>query len=213
MMNDQQILIGCKKKEKRAQKCLYDRYSGLLLGICVRYATDVPEAEDILQDSMLKVYLNIGDYSGEGSFIGWMRKIVINTAITHYHKNLKHKRYVEIEEVFSSEVGKDDFPDTPFTAEELKSILDQLPTGYKTVFNSVKKCGKCLVVTEEPSENSFSRALQGRIQEECFRELDAPVMVIGSENMPAIPLNSTLEKTMIPSTEKVKTKIQELLNY
>ncbi len=87
------------------------------------------------------------------------------------------------------------------------------PLDYKTVFNSVKKCGKCLVVTEEPSENSFSRALQGRIQEECFRELDAPVMVIGSENMPAIPLNSTLEQTMIPSTEKVKAKIEEILKY
>jgi len=87
------------------------------------------------------------------------------------------------------------------------------PLDYKTVFNSVKKCGKCLVVTEEPSENSFSRALQGKIQEECFRELDAPVMVIGSENMPAIPLNSTLEQTMIPSTEKVKLKIGEILKY
>ena len=72
---------------------------------------------------------------------------------------------------------------------------------------------KCLVVTEEPSENSFSRALQGRIQEECFNYLDAPVMFIGSENMPAIPLNSTLEQTMIPSTKKVKEKINALLNY
>ncbi|MDX1462666.1 MAG: thiamine pyrophosphate-dependent enzyme [Marinirhabdus sp.] len=87
------------------------------------------------------------------------------------------------------------------------------PLDYDTVFKSVKKCGKCLVVTEEPSENSFSRALQGRIQEECFQQLDAPVMVIGSENMPAIPLNSTLEETMIPSTEKVKAKIEEILGY
>ena len=87
------------------------------------------------------------------------------------------------------------------------------PLDYETVFKSVKKCGKCLVVTEEPSENSFSRALQGRIQEECFQQLDAPVMVIGSENMPAIPLNSTLEETMIPSTEKVKNKILTLLKY
>lgn len=87
------------------------------------------------------------------------------------------------------------------------------PLDYDTVFKSVKKCGKCLVVTEEPSENSFSRALQGRIQEECFQYLDAPVMVIGSENMPAIPLNSTLEQTMIPSTEKVKQKIVALLQY
>ena len=87
------------------------------------------------------------------------------------------------------------------------------PLDYKTVFNSVKKCGKCLVVTEEPSGNSFSRALQGRIQEECFNYLDAPVMIIGSENLPAIPLNSTLEQTMIPSTKKVKEKINVLLDF
>ncbi|NGX83414.1 alpha-ketoacid dehydrogenase subunit alpha/beta [Aequorivita sp. KMM 9714] len=87
------------------------------------------------------------------------------------------------------------------------------PLDYETVFKSVKKCGKCLVVTEEPSENGFSRGLQGRIQEECFQYLDAPVMLIGSENMPAIPLNSTLEETMIPSTEKVKKKILDILGY
>ncbi len=87
------------------------------------------------------------------------------------------------------------------------------PLDYDAVFKSVKKCGKCLVVTEEPSENSFSRALQGRIQEECFQQLDAPVMIIGSENMPAIPLNSVLEQTMIPSVEKVKAKIKVLLDY
>ncbi|WP_310991385.1 alpha-ketoacid dehydrogenase subunit alpha/beta [Aequorivita marina] len=87
------------------------------------------------------------------------------------------------------------------------------PLDYETVFKSVKKCGKCLVVTEEPSENGFSRGLQGRIQEECFQQLDAPVMLIGSENMPAIPLNSTLEEAMIPSTEKVKNKILEVLGY
>ncbi|MEM0519109.1 alpha-ketoacid dehydrogenase subunit alpha/beta [Aequorivita flava] len=87
------------------------------------------------------------------------------------------------------------------------------PLDYETVFKSVKKCGKCLVVTEEPSDNGFSRGLQGRIQEECFQQLDAPVMLIGSENMPAIPLNSTLEETMIPSIEKVKKKILEILKY
>ena len=87
------------------------------------------------------------------------------------------------------------------------------PLDFKTVSNSVKKTKKCLVVTEEPVNNSFAMALAGRIQEECFEYLDAPVGTIGSENMPAIPLNSTLEQTMIPSTEKVKTAIQELLDY
>jgi len=96
---------------------------------------------------------------------------------------------------------------------EIVDLRTLYPLDEKTIMNSVKKCGKCLVVTEEPSDNTFARALSGKIQEECFKELDAPVMVIGSENMPAIPLNSTLEKTMIPSTEKVKIKIQEIMNY
>lgn len=96
---------------------------------------------------------------------------------------------------------------------EIVDLRTLYPLDEETIMESVKKTKKCLVVTEEPSNNSFSRALSGKIQEECFRSLDAPVMTIGSENMPAIPLNSTLEQTMIPSTEKVKVKINELLNY
>ncbi|SDS67523.1 alpha-ketoacid dehydrogenase subunit alpha/beta [Winogradskyella sediminis] len=96
---------------------------------------------------------------------------------------------------------------------EVIDLRTLFPLDEDTIMKSVKKTGKCLVVTEEPSNNSFARALSGKIQEECFKHLDAPVMTIGSENMPAIPLNSTLEQTMIPSTEKVKAKIEALLNY
>jgi 2-oxoisovalerate dehydrogenase E1 component len=96
---------------------------------------------------------------------------------------------------------------------EIIDLRTLYPLDEDTIVKSVKKTGKCLVVTEEPSNNSFARALAGKIQEECFKYLDAPVMTIGSENMPAIPLNSTLEQTMIPSTEKVKAKIEDLLKY
>ncbi|WP_262733780.1 alpha-ketoacid dehydrogenase subunit alpha/beta [Gaetbulibacter sp. NE] len=96
---------------------------------------------------------------------------------------------------------------------EVIDLRTLYPLDEETIMKSVKKTGKCLVVTEEPSNNSFARALSGKIQEECFKYLDAPVMTIGSENMPAIPLNSTLEQTMIPSTEKVKVKIEVLLKY
>ncbi|GAB4161238.1 MAG: dehydrogenase E1 component subunit alpha/beta [Winogradskyella sp.] len=96
---------------------------------------------------------------------------------------------------------------------EIIDLRTLFPLDEETIMKSVRKTGKCLVVTEEPSNNSFARALAGKIQEECFKYLDAPVMTIGSENMPAIPLNSTLEQTMIPSTEKVKVKIEELLDY
>ncbi|WP_044403077.1 thiamine pyrophosphate-dependent enzyme [Lacinutrix sp. Hel_I_90] len=96
---------------------------------------------------------------------------------------------------------------------EVIDLRTLFPLDEDTVMKSVKKTGKCLVVTEEPSNNSFARALAGKIQEDCFKYLDAPVMTIGSENMPAIPLNTILEQTMIPSTEKVKLRINELINY
>ena len=96
---------------------------------------------------------------------------------------------------------------------EIIDLRTLFPLDEEAIITSVKKTGKCLVVTEEPVNNSFARALCGMIQEKCFKYLDAPVMIIGSENMPAIPLNSTLEQTMIPSTEKVKAKIEELMKY
>ncbi|WNM19085.1 alpha-ketoacid dehydrogenase subunit alpha/beta [Flavobacterium capsici] len=96
---------------------------------------------------------------------------------------------------------------------EIIDLRTLYPLDEEAVLKSVRKTKKCLVVTEEPTNNSFARSLAGLIQEKCFKNLDAPVMVIGSENMPAIPLNSTLEFTMIPNVDKVKVKIEELLNY
>ena len=109
-----------------------------------------------------------------------------------------------------------------WSLEASKDIADQVeiidlrtlyPLDEKLVFETVKKHSKCLVVTEEPLKNSFAMSLVGAIQNECFEQLDAPVMAIGSENMPAIPLNSVLEIAMIPNAEKVKEKLQQLLDY
>ncbi|MFM9005165.1 MAG: alpha-ketoacid dehydrogenase subunit beta, partial [Flavobacteriales bacterium] len=87
------------------------------------------------------------------------------------------------------------------------------PLDEQTVFASVRKCSRCLVLTEEPAQNSFARSLAGLIGEQCFTTLDAPVMTLGSECLPAIPLNSTLEQAMLPNAEKVASKIREILNY
>ncbi len=96
---------------------------------------------------------------------------------------------------------------------EIIDLRTLYPLDEAAIFRSVKKAKKCLVVTEEPTNNSFARSLAGLIQENCFQQLDAPVRVIGSENMPAIPLNSTLEFTMIPNADKVREKMVELLGY
>jgi len=87
------------------------------------------------------------------------------------------------------------------------------PIDEELVLERVNKHGKCLVLTEEPYNNSFAQSLVGRIQEHCFENLDAPVYVMGSENLPAIPLNSTLEARMLPNAEKVSKKIWEILSY
>ena len=96
---------------------------------------------------------------------------------------------------------------------EIVDLRTIYPLDEKLIFDKVNKHGKCLVLTEEPYNNSFAQSLAGRIQEKCFEKLDAPVFVLGSENMPAIPLNSKLEDTMIPNAKKVSKKIEKMLNY
>lgn len=98
-------------------------------------------------------------------------------------------------------------------AVEILDLRSLYPLDEEMIMEKVKEHGKCLVVTEEPEKNTFAQALAGLIQNECFKYLDAPVMVIGSENMPAIPLNSTLEATMIPNAEKVQKKLEILAGY
>ncbi len=96
---------------------------------------------------------------------------------------------------------------------EIVDLRTLHPLDEQMIYESVKKHNKCIVLTEEPYNNSFAQAIAGRIQQHCFQYLDAPVHVIGSENLPAIPLNSTLEFTMIPNADKVTKVIDELLNY
>jgi RNA polymerase sigma-70 factor (ECF subfamily) len=165
MMSDLEIIEGCARHDRRAQKELYDRYSRLLLGVCMRYAIDRAEAEDILQDSFLKIFFNIKDYSGTGSFIGWMRKVAVNTAITHYHKNLKFKYHIDIDEYVSVETGVTDFNADSFTASELLNVLNELPAGYRMVFNLYavegykhKEIAEMLGIDTNTSKSQYSRA-------------------------------------------------------
>src|SRR5690554_2453863 len=96
---------------------------------------------------------------------------------------------------------------------EIVDLRTLNPLDEEAIFESVRKTNRCLVVTEDAVQNSFARNLSGLIQVKCFTALEAPVMTIGSESMPAIPLNSVLEQTMIPSAEKVAKKIKEVLEF
>ncbi len=95
---------------------------------------------------------------------------------------------------------------------EIIDLRTLFPLDEELIFNTVKKHGKCLILTEEQQNNSFSEALAGRISKACFKYLDAPVEVLGALNLPAVPMNVTLEKAMLPNAEKVKSRLEILLN-
>ena len=95
---------------------------------------------------------------------------------------------------------------------EIIDLRTLYPLDKELIFKRVKIHGKCIVLSEEPSNNSFAQSLASKISQECFNYLDMAVKVIGSENLPAIPLNSVLEEKMLPNSKKIVTEISKLLN-
>ena len=165
MLDEKQIIDGCCRKDKKAQKALFERFANVLLGICMRYAGRRDEAEDILQDGFVKIYGNIRDYAGTGSFINWMKKIMINTAITHYHRNLKHHYQQDIDDIRETDIEGYEYEGAEFTREELFNVISELPEGYRMVFNLYalegykhKEIAELLEIDINTSKSQYSRA-------------------------------------------------------
>ena len=166
MLSEDQLINRCKKQDRAAQKILYDRYAGLMLAICMRYVFERSEAEDILQEGFLKIFLKINEFEGRGSFEGWLKRIFVNTAITHYHKSAKHnKNHYEIGDVHETKFNKGKYTESEFTRDELFSVVNSLPAGYKLVFNLYaiegykhKEIGKLLNIDINTSKSQYSRA-------------------------------------------------------
>jgi 2-oxoisovalerate dehydrogenase E1 component len=96
---------------------------------------------------------------------------------------------------------------------EIIDLRTLFPLDEELIFSTVKRHGKCLVLTEEQQNNSFAEALAGRISKECFQSLDVPVKVLGALNLPAVPMNIILENAMLPNADKVSKAVEELLKY
>jgi RNA polymerase sigma factor (sigma-70 family) len=165
MMSEQHIIEGCIRHNRKAQQQLWKQYSGFLLGVCLRYASDKMEAEDMLQEAFLKIFFNISEYSGTGSFKGWLRKVTVNTAITYYHKNLRHKHYTDIDDYVAAEAGSGGFEEDFYNAEDLYRVLNELSPGYRMVFNLYTVEGykhheiaEMLGIDVNTSKSQYSRA-------------------------------------------------------
>ena len=159
------IIEGCVRGEKRSQDLLYRKFASLLYGICLRYAKNKMEAEDVLQEVYVKIYNNISSYHHDGSFEGWLRRIAVNTSITYYRKNLKHAFQEDIDDVVQHKNDPVQFDDLEFTQEELMNCIGKLPTGYKTVFNLYviegfmhKEIADMLKIDVNTSKSQLSRA-------------------------------------------------------
>ena len=140
-----EIIEGCKRKERRYQDELYTKYSSMLFGLCLRYTKSREEAEDVLQEGMVKIFKNVASYSMTNSFEGWMRRIVINTAITHYRKNLKHAYQDDVTEMSQSKFSNQDNYDSDFTKEELLGdIIGLLQSPAKNVISALQSGGQTL---------------------------------------------------------------------
>jgi 2-oxoisovalerate dehydrogenase E1 component len=111
--------------------------------------------------------------------------------------------------VYWAKQAAKDFPNQV----EIIDLRTLAPLDEQSIFNSVKKHNRCIVLTEETKQNSFAQSVAGLINEECFEYLDAPIRVLGAKDLPAIPLNSVLEKEMLPNAEKLKELILNVLNY
>ena len=129
-----QLIEGCKDQRPSAQRELYARFSGQLFATAIRHTNAREDAEDVLQDSFVKIFKHIKSYRQDFSFEGWMRRIVVNTAITHYRRNLKHRHHQDIDEVHATPRDLENVSDLEFTADELELAIAQLPIGYRTVF-------------------------------------------------------------------------------
>lgn len=161
-----ELLEKCSAGNREAQYELYRKYSPLLYGLALRYSYNQTAAEDILQEAFVKIFASIGDFKFEGSFEGWLRRVVVNTAITLYHKDVKHRHYADLtdyEEILPDENAE--FDSAEFTKEELLGVINSLPEGYKMVFNLYavegfkhREIAEMLGIDINTSKSQFMRA-------------------------------------------------------
>ena len=133
---EDQIIDGCLKEDRRAQKKLFDFYSPTMLGICLRYSKSADEAEDIMQVGFIKVFTHIGSFRREGSFEGWIKRIMVNTALNHYHKSLK-ELHQNIDDINENKILDDNetVKKLAYTQMEMLEAIRSLPDGYSVIFN------------------------------------------------------------------------------
>lgn len=175
MVTDTELVRKCKEGNQKYQEMLYNRFAPKLMAIALRYARNQADAEDILHDSFVKVLTNLDNYNEDGSLDGWVKRITVNTAINAYYKKKKMEDSIEVEDVremtTAVNINYNDF----LSEKILLQLINELPDGYRTVFNMFEIDGYSHKEISEMTGSSYStvrsqlfkakRALKKRLEE------------------------------------------------
>lgn len=167
------IISGCLKGNRRDQELLYRRHAARLYAVCLQYSGNDEEARDILQEGFIKIFENLVNYKHEGSFEGWIRRIIVNTALEKYRSKHQLHRVDDIDQIPEPEADPDNEDYAGLQAVDLMTIIRELPPKYRMVFNlfaiegySHKEISKMMNISEGTSKSNLSRArviLQRRV--------------------------------------------------
>jgi RNA polymerase sigma-70 factor (ECF subfamily) len=169
-MEEQEIIKGCLKNDRKCQKALYEKFYGKMMGACMRYAKNRDDAKDILHEGFMKVFDNLHKFGNKGSFEGWVRRIMVNTAIDHIRKN-KHE-YLIVDTVYADKMAKqmtDDVDENELMSsvnqQEVIKAIQQLSPAYRAVFNlyvieeyTHKEIAELLDISEGTSKSNLAKA-------------------------------------------------------
>ena len=163
-MIDEELIEKCLKGDQRAQQALFEKFAGKMMSVCMRYAGDREKAQDLLQDGFVKVFVHLHKFKGEGSFEGWIRRTMINTALDELRKRNRLQIDADISEA-EHLAGGGEMSTSGLRVEEMMTIIQAMPTGYRTVFNmyaiegySHQEIANELGMSESTSKTQYRKA-------------------------------------------------------
>ena len=176
MISDADLIEGCKRNDRRMQEALYQRFAPKMYGVCLRYAGNAEEAEDIVQEGFIKVFKKMDSFRSEGSFEGWIRRIFVNTAIEHFRRKNYLQPVTEKEE--NTVEGKYLSVLDSLAEKDIIALIQQLSPGYRAVFNMYviegythREIADILGISEGTSKSQLSRA-KSVLQEKVKKNIE-----------------------------------------